>query len=171
MNRVSSGIRKGFGQKNSWRQRDEVYPSGQTRRCWREELKVSEGPLCGIKGGYSRRFVPDENQEVTRILDESEVARRKRKSHLIGRGRCSTFRKAESRFGNSNVKPAAKSRQGMTRWLPSRSSLAISPRTARRTNAGTGSSAGRFKTCARVRVKSAFVAGFGATVLIAPRSS
>jgi hypothetical protein len=69
--------------------------------------------------------------------------------------------------GCSNWKPAAASRAGITRWLPS-SSPATSPSAARRAGVGSASSAGRCSAAPSARVKSALVTGSGAVRLYGP---
>ena len=57
---------------------------------------------------------------------------------------------------------------GSTRWLASSRSSAISPKTSLAMNAGMGKIAGRYRTEARVLVKSAFLTGLGDATFTGP---
>src|SRR5262245_21625827 len=85
--------------------------------------------------------------------------------------RPSTWRSAFSRFGYANEKPVSIAFSGLRRALVRSNGPAISPSAIRRAAPGTGNTAGRFRTRARIAVNSAFVTASGEAALTAPRTA
>ena len=76
--------------------------------------------------------------------------------------------KVGSSSGYLKTKPALASFFGITFWLASNISSAISPNARRAANGGIPSAVGRFSTWPNVLVNSSLVTGFGETTFNAP---
>src|ERR1022692_3874374 len=87
-----------------------------------------------------------------------------------GRDDTSKSSSAPPNSGKRNLNPAASAAAGSALWLASRISD-ISPNSNFSANTGTGKMAGRWRTLARVCVKSALLTGMGAAPLSGPLTS